>query len=571
MTVDITVDNYLNYLDNTNDGLNPIVFDSDGRIIDAYFSGRGLSSANVIGFAGSSYFVGGPNMGFYAEGQAVLNGTMAGTLFSEAQFKASFVHEFGHFIGLDHTQINAIYASDGNTANDQFLPTMYPTSTDDDTQLATLNPDDIISVSRLYPDASFASTTGTISGSLTRPDLSPVRGAVVVAINVADSLMGQYSTVTDYLQQGTGAYAISGLPPGIYWVKIEPVRTSFTGGSSVGPYADDLSGLSFINPVSTEYYNGAGESGDPLTDVATAREGVPVTAGTSSTANFVANNAAPLGDAAILQYHGALAYVFRLPSEYDDLKYAVRFTPGRTAPLLKVDFRLSGSPLAVQGTGSLKVSVFSDKAGSFGGIPNIQQGPSLTVPFASLTTGAFNNVDLSSMNLTMTNGVNFHVVFEVVGAAGDTLQFIGDDGANPTSRSSSYYDAGSGLQWYNFQDELNWNAGYNLAVRAYLGDAVLSAGSSGMLTPDRTQLMQNYPNPFNPATVIPFRLARSGVVSLEVRDMLGRDVATVLDRRDYPAGEHQATFNAVGLPSGTYFARLVIDGQVQVVRMLLLR
>lgn len=574
MSVDVNASNYSTYLSalngaNFRDGLNPIVFDDDGSLIDAYL-GAGMKNS-VIGFAGSAVAESGPNAGFYVEGHAVMNGWMAGTMFNEAEFMSTFVHEFGHFIGLDHTQVNAQFAANGNGADDVYLPTMYPTSSDDDTQLATLNPDDIVSVSRLYPDGSFASSTGTISGSVTRSDLSPVRGAVVVAINVADSLMGQYSTVTDYLQQGTGSYTISGLPAGTYWVKIEPVRTAFTGGSSVGPYADDLSGLSFVNPVTAEYFNGAGESGDPMTDTASARVGVPVTVGASSVANFVANNAAPPGDAAILQYHGALAYVFRLPSEYDDLKYAVRFTPGRTARLLKVDFRLNGSPIAVQGTGSLKVSVFSDKAGSLGGVPNIQQGSSVTVPFSSLTTGVFNDVDLTSLNLTMTNGVSFHVVFEVVGTAGDTLQFVGDDAANPTSRSSSFYDAGTGAQWYNFEDPDNWGAGYNLAVRAYLGDAVLSEGSSGAQTPDRTQLQQNYPNPFNPTTVIPFRLARSGIVSLEVRDMLGRRVATVLDLREVQAGEHRATFDATGLPSGTYFARLVIDGQVQVVRMLLLR
>jgi hypothetical protein len=569
LSVDVTAANYASYVGNFSDGLNPIIFDHDGSIIDAIV-GEGASS-NVIGFAGSSYALSGPNEGFFVEGHAVMNGTMAGTVFTEAEFTSTFVHEFGHFIGLDHTQVNATLAGNGNAADDVYLPTMYPTSSDDDTQLATLNPDDIVSVSRLYPDASFASTTGTISGSVTRSDLSPVRGAVVVAINIADSLMGQYSTVTDYLQQGTGNYAISGLPPGTYWVKIEPVRTSFTGGSSVGPYADDLSGLSFITPVSPEYFNGAGESGDPLSDTSSARVGVSVSAGASTTASLVANNAAPPGDAAVLQYHGALAYVFRLPSEYDDLKYAVRFTPGRTAPLLKVDFRLNGAPVAVQGNGSLKVSVFSDKPGSLGGIPNIQQGPSVLVPFSSLTTGVFNEVDLTSLGLMMTNGVNFHVVFEVVGTAGDTLQFVADDGANPTSRSSSYYDAGSGLQWYNFEDPNNWGAGYNLAVRAYLGDAVLGAGSSDLLTPDRIQLLQNYPNPFNPTTVIPFRLARSGVVTLDVRDMLGRKVATIVEQREFQAGDHQAVFDGFGLPSGTYFARLVVDGQARVVRMVLLR
>ncbi len=569
LSVDVTVANYQTYIGNYSDGLNPIVFDNDGSIIDAMI-GQGASDG-VIGFAGSSYAVSGVNAGFYIEGHAVMNGRMAGTVFTEAEFKSTFVHEFGHFIGLDHTQINASLAADGNPVNDQYLPTMYPTSSDDDTQLATLNPDDIVSVSLLYPTASFASTTGTISGTVTRGDASVVRGAVVVAINIADSLMGQYSTVSDYLQQGTGNYTIAGLPAGTYWVKLEPVRTAFNGGSSVGPYADDLAGLSFVNPVTIEFYNGANESADPLIDTATSRVGVPVTAGASSSAPLVANNASAPVDAAILQYHGALAFVFRLPSEFDDLKYAVRFTPGRTAPLLKIDFRLNGSQTAVRGTGSLRVSVYSNKSGSVGGVPDAQLGSSVTRPFSTLVAGQYNEVDLTSMNLTVQNNVSFHVVFDVVGVAGDTLQFVGDDGSAATSRSSSYYDAGSGPQWYNFEDIDNWGFGYNLAVRAYLGAAVVGVEGSDRLLPDDARLMQNYPNPFNPTTIIPFRLDQSGVVSIDVIDMLGRVVASIVDRQEYGAGYHQATFRADGLPSGTYVARLQFAGRQRLIRMVLVR
>jgi hypothetical protein len=266
-----------------------------------------------------------------------------------------------------------------------------------------------------------------------------------------------------------------------------------------------------------------------------------------------------------------LAYIFRLPSEYDDLKYAVRFTPGRTAPLLKVDFRLNGSPSAILGTGSLRVSVHTNKSGSVGGVPDVQQGSFVTRPFSSLTTGVFNEVDLTPLNLSVQNGVSFHVVFEVIGTAGDTLQFVGDDGSTPTSRSSSWYDAGTGLQWFNFEDEDNWGLGYNLAVRAYLGEPVVGVTASDELLPKGVQLLQNYPNPFNPATIIPFHLDRTAVVSLEVVDLLGRRVAMLLDQRMYEAGDHHMAFDAGGLPSGTYLARLNAEGRSHVVRMLLVR
>ena len=72
-------------------------------------------------------------------------------------------------------------------------------------------------------------------------------------------------------------------------------------------------------------------------------------------------------------------------------------------------------------------------------------------------------------------------------------------------------------------------------------------------------LRQNYPNPFNPGTSIRYQLPYETHVRLEVYDMLGRRVAVLQDSR-LPAGEHQITFNASGLPSGMYVYRIQIPG-----------
>jgi hypothetical protein len=72
-------------------------------------------------------------------------------------------------------------------------------------------------------------------------------------------------------------------------------------------------------------------------------------------------------------------------------------------------------------------------------------------------------------------------------------------------------------------------------------------------------LHQNYPNPFNPSTEIAFDIARPARVRLVVFDLLGREVAVLLDGVVAP-GLHSLTFSAVGLPAGVYTYRLEAGG-----------
>ncbi len=73
--------------------------------------------------------------------------------------------------------------------------------------------------------------------------------------------------------------------------------------------------------------------------------------------------------------------------------------------------------------------------------------------------------------------------------------------------------------------------------------------------PERFALAQNYPNPFNPATTIAFTLPHTAHVSLAVFDVLGRRVATLVDR-PMASGLHRVSFDAAGLPGGLYLYRL---------------
>ena len=86
---------------------------------------------------------------------------------------------------------------------------------------------------------------------------------------------------------------------------------------------------------------------------------------------------------------------------------------------------------------------------------------------------------------------------------------------------------------------------------------------AGLLRPTPGfSLEQNYPNPFNPTTRLTFSIARAGSVVLEIYNLLGERVETLLDQR-LPAGPHSATWEPHDLPPGIYFYRLQAGGLAQ--------
>lgn len=88
----------------------------------------------------------------------------------------------------------------------------------------------------------------------------------------------------------------------------------------------------------------------------------------------------------------------------------------------------------------------------------------------------------------------------------------------------------------------------------YQGDVITSNEQTNVI-PEHFALSQNYPNPFNPVTVINFQLPKNSNVTLQVFDLLGREVATLVNGRK-SAGFHKITFDASMLSSGMYIYRL---------------
>ena len=94
-------------------------------------------------------------------------------------------------------------------------------------------------------------------------------------------------------------------------------------------------------------------------------------------------------------------------------------------------------------------------------------------------------------------------------------------------------------------------------------------------TPDSFQLFQNYPNPFNAGTTLAYQLFKPGRVKLDIFDIQGELVCRLIDSNQ-GSGYHHVSWdgtnsNGTAIPSGTYFARFLINRMQQTIRMVLIK
>lgn len=124
-----------------------------------------------------------------------------------------------------------------------------------------------------------------------------------------------------------------------------------------------------------------------------------------------------------------------------------------------------------------------------------------------------------------------------------------------------------------YEDEIAYLKSWISARTAWLDLQFPTTGVDDRRTditrPGRTLLFQNYPNPFNPSTVVKYRVPDAGVVKVVVYDILGREISTLVNERK-SAGEHEARFDATGLPSGVYIYRLTAGDRSESLKMVLI-
>jgi Matrixin/Carboxypeptidase regulatory-like domain len=145
--------------------------------------------------------------------------TAAGGQTGRYDVESIALHEIGHFSGLGHSALGeTTLLPEGGRRVLGAEAVMFPIAfAIGSTAGRTLRADDIAGISDLYPETTFTSETGTVSGRVTK-DGQPVFGAHIVAFNPADGRM-----VANFALTSQGEFVIAGLSPGPYVIRVEPV------------------------------------------------------------------------------------------------------------------------------------------------------------------------------------------------------------------------------------------------------------------------------------------------------------------------------------------------------------
>jgi hypothetical protein len=184
------------------------------------------------------------------------------------------------------------------------------------------------------------------------------------------------------------------------------------------------------------------------------------------------------------------------------------------------------------------------------------------VELTSFNASANNgNVTLNWSTATETNNKGFEIERKSAGSEYQKVGYVAGYGTTTQPKSYTFTDnkLDEGKYTYRLrQIDLNGATGYSNEVEV------------DVTPPTAFSLAQNYPNPFNPTTLIQYSIPADLHVKLNVYNLLGEKVMTLVDGLQ-KAGNHEVNFNAIDLASGVYFYKLEAGAQSSIKKMILMK
>lgn len=256
----------------------------------------------------------------------------------------------------------------------------------------------------------------------------------------------------------------------------------------------------------------------------------------------------------------------------------VGFVGGSDPTLYKYGARLSSNG---NNNGSI-ICVFN-QAGTTNGVKY----------FRTTNFGDFSSIAGQSVIWTASGGVSRPDIMGVRNAnthrfgfffwgAVDSLQYVSVNSAGAFNSTSTKMNGGTGVTTGSYGPAVGMRLVANdscFALYSAVGPANMwaASGCTGTVTgignsetPVSFKLSQNYPNPFNPVTKIAYALPKSGLVTLRVYDILGKEVATLVNEVKN-AGSYSVDFNASNFTSGVYFYKIESNGFSDIKKMMLIK
>ena len=180
------------------------------------------------------------------------------------------------------------------------------------------------------------------------------------------------------------------------------------------------------------------------------------------------------------------------------------------------------------------------------------------------TTGVPESYFLYPINILVGHGSDIFMVFY-------NVVFVSTDNGNNWNNISNGLP-GSEITAFFVNDSSVFAACAEVGIWQMPLSEIITAVKQPELasTPKSFVLWQNYPNPFNPSTIIGYDIPKLSHVTINVYDVLGRKVKTLVDTEKLP-GHYQLTFNASRLPSGVYFYRLTAGSYVQTKKLMVIK